>query len=487
MSLPVVPGFALERPLGQGASGEVYLARESAGLRRLVALKLFAPGRRRAWLAELEVLAEVEELRRRHRAPTILQSLGSGEGAFGAWIAFEYLERGSLARLVERHGKLPPAQACALLAEATRGVALLHEAGLFHRDLKPSNILLGADGRVRLADFGLTRALDVTLTAAGSPAFAAPEVIAGRRDPDGRRVDVYGLGATLYFLLVGDTMLPGRPDLFALERAGAPRGLATLVCAACAADPTERPADAGALRARLEAIEFPGNKPRTDAGPFDGGMTPPTEDPPMSDERPRTNTGILVSVVLLLAFLLLGGLGLLGGGFYLWRSREVAAMRAQQAAAVAEQQARHEAEQRLIEEETARVRAEYERERQLLQDRAAFLLDDLARAVEPFWLGEASFGTVQDARLELERLRIAHEDLLEAVLVDGEGRLLTSATGSLPEEAEVEELLPLERALHEVPIAVARATLLGAEGKILTRRFSRALDDSVRAVLYFER
>src|SRR5207244_255994 len=107
--------------------------------------------------------------------------------------------------------------------DAAQGVARLHEEGLYHRDLKPRNLLLGADSRVRLADFGIARPLDATTTAAGSPAFAAPEVIAGRRDADGRRVDVYGLGATLYYLLAGESMLPGRPDVFVLERTRVPR------------------------------------------------------------------------------------------------------------------------------------------------------------------------------------------------------------------------------------------------------------------------
>src|SRR5205814_506528 len=80
-------------------------------------------------------------------------------------------------------------RALALVRDAARGVARLHREGLYHRDLKPGNLLLGADGRVRLADFGIARPLEGTVTAAGSPAFAAPEVIAGRRDADGRRVD----------------------------------------------------------------------------------------------------------------------------------------------------------------------------------------------------------------------------------------------------------------------------------------------------------
>lgn len=255
LALPAVPGYRLERPLGRGAAAQVFLARESGGLERPVALKIFGPAERAAFESEIAVLPRIEELRRREREVHIVQSLGSGAFPGGWFIAFELLERGSLADLVAAEGPLACDRALALVRDAARGVARLHREGLYHRDLKPGNLLLGADGRVRLGDFGIARPLEGTVTAAGSPAFAAPEVIAGRRDADGRRVDIYGLGATLYFLLANEAMLPGRPDVFALERARVPRPVQEAILRATAARAEERPADVEAFLRDLEISE----------------------------------------------------------------------------------------------------------------------------------------------------------------------------------------------------------------------------------------
>tara|TARA_R110002072_G_scaffold49561_2_gene134547 strand:- start:1831 stop:2970 length:1140 start_codon:yes stop_codon:yes gene_type:complete len=129
------------------------------------------------------------------------------------------------------------AVACA--CQVADGLDALHRNGVFHRDVKPSNVLINSEGWVRLVDFGLSRSLDGTLSAAGSPAFAAPELIAGR-PTDGRAIDIYSLGATLAYLLTGETTLPGRPDVFLYERHGVPRALQRVLVRAMASDPTQR-------------------------------------------------------------------------------------------------------------------------------------------------------------------------------------------------------------------------------------------------------
>ncbi len=284
---PHIPGFDCAELLGEGAFGKVYLAQERDGLRRPVALKVFFPAHRAAYQRELEVLRRVEELRRRERLEGIVQSLGSGEAGGHGWIALEYLEDGSLADHVAREGPLPCERAVGYVTQAAQAVAALHAAGLFHRDVKPANLLLGADGRVRLGDFGLSRDLDGTLSAAGSPAFAAPEVIAGQAT-DGRRIDVYALGATLAFLLTGEAMRPGRPDLFALDRARVPRDLQEVIAAATAYEPDERTADAAAF---VEALQRVTKGARTISGGLDGSgvgsVAPrpePLEEPAVKDK-----------------------------------------------------------------------------------------------------------------------------------------------------------------------------------------------------------
>jgi tRNA A-37 threonylcarbamoyl transferase component Bud32 len=234
-----IEGYAIDRLVGAGAQGSVFLAREKTGLLRPVALKVFDAAHRADFERELAMTRAIEEVRRREHAIELVQALGSGEADGLAWIVLEYLQPGSLADLVAREGPLSAERVLACAKDVARALSLLHGEGLFHRDVKPANLLMGPDGRVRLGDFGLSRSLDGTLTAAGSPAFAAPEMIAGR-PAEGRAVDIYSLGATLSFLLTGEAMLPGRPDLFALERRSVPRALQQVIAKAAALDPGER-------------------------------------------------------------------------------------------------------------------------------------------------------------------------------------------------------------------------------------------------------
>jgi len=269
---PEIPGFSVERLLGRGAYGRVYLARETTGLNRLVALKVFSEEAKPAFEKELAVLKRVEELRRQGRHPGIVQAFGSGEHGGRGWIALEYLEAGSLSDRVERGGPLRWSEALEHVIGATEAVLVLHEAGLFHRDIKPSNLLLGSDGRVRLGDFGLARDLDASLSAGGSPAFSPPEVIAGQVAPAQRaRVDLYGLGATLSFLITGEAARPGRPDAFLLERHGAPRPLVELILEVMAYEPEERPADARALLQALQGVGENSDRDRPLPGTSEGG------------------------------------------------------------------------------------------------------------------------------------------------------------------------------------------------------------------------
>lgn len=282
MDRPQVDGFRIERLLGAGSYGRVYLAHEEAGLQRPVALKLFLAAAQEAYQRELEALRRVEELRRQGRHETLLQALGSGQSPSGPWIALEYLEEGNLAEQVAAKGPLPWKEALEAIEQAAAGVAVLHGAGLFHRDIKPENLLRGSDGRVRLGDFGLSRDLEGTATAAGSPAFAPPEVIGCQVDPaQHARVDVYGLGATLAYLLTGAVARPGRPDAFALARAGVPRALSDLILSCMAYEPEERPADAGLM---LEALqEIAGSNPlREDPRTFSEAHEGVIEETPMT-------------------------------------------------------------------------------------------------------------------------------------------------------------------------------------------------------------
>ena len=121
------------------------------------------------------------------------------------WLVMEHVAGTDLAAVTADDGGLTPAEAAALLAQVAEALAAAHSAGIVHRDVKPSNILITADGTAKLADFGIARARDSTVTVSGSvtgsPAYLAPEVAAGQ--PATEASDVWSLGATLYQALTG--------------------------------------------------------------------------------------------------------------------------------------------------------------------------------------------------------------------------------------------------------------------------------------------
>ncbi len=121
------------------------------------------------------------------------------------WLVMEHVDGVDLAVLAEHADGLPADEAAALLAQVADALAAAHAAGVVHRDVKPSNVLVAHDGTAKLADFGIARARDSTMTVSGrvtgSPAYLAPEVASGR--PATEASDVWSLGATLYQALTG--------------------------------------------------------------------------------------------------------------------------------------------------------------------------------------------------------------------------------------------------------------------------------------------
>src|SRR5262249_24178332 len=191
--------------VGRGGMGVVLKARQVA-LGRTVALKMILAGR----------LADAEDLRRfraeaeaagRLDHPGIVPVYEVGEFHGQHFFSMALVEGESLAHRVAR-GPLPPREAADLVCEVAEAVHHAHHKGIVHRDLKPSNILVGADGRPRLIDFGLAKRVEAdsgltqTGQVVGTPSYMPPEQAQGRRDV-GPAADVYALGAVLYTLLVG--------------------------------------------------------------------------------------------------------------------------------------------------------------------------------------------------------------------------------------------------------------------------------------------
>jgi WD40 repeat protein len=200
------PGYVIERELGRGGMGVVYLARQ-IGLNRPVALKMVLSGGHAGAAELVRFLAEAEAIAQL-RHPNVVQIHEVGSHAGQPYFTLEFCEGGGL------DGKLGgnplPAGEAATVGEAVaRGVGAAHQLGIIHRDLKPHNVLLAADGTPKVTDFGLAKRVgsgsDLTQTGAvmGTPSYMAPEQAEGKGKEVGPAADVYALGAVLYELLTG--------------------------------------------------------------------------------------------------------------------------------------------------------------------------------------------------------------------------------------------------------------------------------------------
>jgi serine/threonine-protein kinase len=148
------------------------------------------------------------EIARRITSPHVVKVLGYGAREGVPYIAFEFIDGRSLRQMLVRHGPYSWDAVRALLLQLAEGLADAHAAGVIHRDVKPSNILVDDAGTAKLADFGISRALDVTrVTKAsgvlGTPAYLAPE------GPIDARSDLYSLGVVAFELLAGSPPFEG--------------------------------------------------------------------------------------------------------------------------------------------------------------------------------------------------------------------------------------------------------------------------------------
>ena len=197
-----IGGFVLERELGRGGMGVVYLARDPR-VGRPVALKVIlgdpSPDVLRRFQAEARAAGQLDH-------PNVVRVLSAGEDQGRPFLALEFVEGEALSERLKRSGTLDPEPAAKLIGELARGVAHAHERGVIHRDIKPDNVLLVGE-TPRLTDFGLARLGERqhTQTGAvmGTPAYMAPEQAAGEAARVGPHSDVYGLGALLYRCLAG--------------------------------------------------------------------------------------------------------------------------------------------------------------------------------------------------------------------------------------------------------------------------------------------
>src|SRR5437870_3471603 len=197
--------YSLERELGRGGMGVVYLARE-VRLDRLVAIKLLPPGRagderlRERFLREARTAAKLSH-------PHIIPIFAVDEVDAFVFFAMAYVAGETLTERVRRRGPLAPSEAGRVLREVAWALAYAHSQGLVHRDVKPDNIMLeAASGRVLVADFGIAGLVRGAAglgggEVIGTPEFMSPEQALGEElDP---RSDLYALGVTAFFVFTG--------------------------------------------------------------------------------------------------------------------------------------------------------------------------------------------------------------------------------------------------------------------------------------------
>ncbi len=279
--------YRLLRKIGVGGMGEVWRAEDRA-LRRSVALKILSPehGRTPSRVArferEIQATASIAH-------PNVVRIHDWGVTDDGVWYyAMDLLEGMDLSSVVKKCGPLPAALAVDLFIPAARGLAEAHRAGVIHRDLKPGNMFVVAPQkepvRLELLDFGIAQVGDdAELTQAGSimgtPAFMAPEVLAGA--PANVASDVYGFAASIYYALTGSPPREANNAPVSALIAGVPATLDDALVRALDSEPTRRHGSAEELAAALArtGLHWTGSWPIDRVASLGPAPIDPTIDP----------------------------------------------------------------------------------------------------------------------------------------------------------------------------------------------------------------
>ena len=298
-------GYQIERRLGTGGMGAVYLAKHPR-LPRRDALKVLDAGLGADKSFRIRFEREAE-LTARLDHPNIVSIRDRGIEGDQLWISMQFIDGTDAAGLIQQGpAVLPPARAVNIVAEAAKGLDYAHRHGLLHRDVKPANLLISTDDegdKVVVTDFGIARTLDdnTALTSTGSflatIAYAAPELIEGRTID--HRIDVYALGCTLFEMLTGSVPF-ARPNPVAMMHAhitapaphpseknrAVPPALDLVIERAMAKDPADRFQTcrdfANAARAALTGVAPRPTPPPTAVRNFT---------PPPTQTRPPTASG----------------------------------------------------------------------------------------------------------------------------------------------------------------------------------------------------
>ena len=258
--------YAVRSRLARGGMSTVYVATDQR-LERDVALKVLHP-HLSADESFLDRLGREAKAAARLSHPHVVGVLDQGTDHHTAYLVMEYIKGHTLRDVLNTKGALPPRLALALIDPVVEGLGAAHAAGFIHRDVKPENVLIADDGRIKIGDFGLARAVTTsTSTGAllGTVAYLSPELVLGR--PADARSDVYSAGIMLYEMLTGQQPFTGEvPIQVAYQHVNGAVGPPSVLVPGLAAevdelvqwctanDPENRPIDGNALLQELRHI-----------------------------------------------------------------------------------------------------------------------------------------------------------------------------------------------------------------------------------------
>ena len=288
----IIAGFEILEKVGQGGMGAVFRARQLS-MDRIVALKILPPKLAQdpvfiqRFLNEARVSARLSHL-------NIINGIDCGEAGGYTFFAMEFVDGRTVKQILKERGKLPAAEAAAIVRQIADALVYAGHMNMVHRDIKPDNIMLTSGGTAKLCDLGLAKQTekndDPSLTRAGiaigTPHYISPEQARGLKDVDCRS-DIYSLGATFYHMLTGHTPFSANTSVAVMalhiasdakspcdEAPDIPAGYGQIIAQMMAKSPADRYAKAEELVADLDAVKQ-GREPKAAAFHAKSSCTPP--------------------------------------------------------------------------------------------------------------------------------------------------------------------------------------------------------------------